>query len=115
MLVKDLKKINLLLSSCLTTLLGAIVNIIPDLTIRQICNPLAIIISFGISTFTLNWIKSFCNKKIIKNNLIEIEEIKQQIPECSTTSAKDKLESEIEKLRSENSKLRRESSKLEFI
>jgi len=98
MLTKDLKKSGLFISGLLTLFFEALSNLIPQLVLRQILNPISILAAVGISTFIIHKIKQYCNNLIIKNNEDRIKELSSAV--------------EVEKLKEENFRLRKENSKI---
>jgi hypothetical protein len=101
MVEKDLRKVSLILSSSLTTVTEAAVNLIPNISYRQLLNPIAIIISVSASVFITHKIKCYsCNLIIINNN----EELKN----CNDPER-------IKKLQDEITTLNRRKSKLDFL
>jgi hypothetical protein len=98
---KDLKKINLVLSSSLTLTLEAGINIISNTSYRQVLNPIAILVSFFLGFVVTHQIKCYSCNLLIKNNNEEISQ--------ATNPAK------IIELQKENSRLKKTKSKLELF
>ena len=97
---KDLKRINVILTSSLTLFLEALINAISSILIRQILSPIAVLISFFIAFFITHRIKCYSYSLMIKRN--EEEAYKISDPK------------EIEALLKQNSTLRKGKSKLEL-
>ena len=98
---KDLKKLNLILSSSITTTLETLINLISNPLYRQILNPLGVLCAILIAFSITHQIKTYSIDLIIKNNEEEI-----------TKSSDPK---EIERLKRENTKIKRSKHKLEFF
>jgi len=98
---KDLKKINLVLSSSLTLTLEATINLISSTSYRQILSPVAILVSFFLGFVITHRIKCYSCNLMIKNNNEEISQ-----------SANPLKKAELQK---ENSRLKKTKSKLELF
>lgn len=97
MLTKDLKRFGLFISGLLTTFFESLVNLVSNLGIRQILNPITILFAVCIATYIIHWIKRSSNNLLIKNNEDRVMEIGTDHIESK------KLRNDIFKLRNENS------------
>lgn len=114
MLYKNLKKFYLLVSTGLTTFFEALINLIDKPQIRQILNPIAILIAICISILGIYLLKCFSINKLIKNNLEEIAElaiIQEHVPEKDTL----KILAQINKCKVDNLKLKKDKSKIDLF
>jgi hypothetical protein len=108
MVQKDLKKINLILSTSLTTTFEALINLIKEPAFRQIFNPLVILLSILISFFITHKIKGFSHGLIIKNN-------EEEIKELSNNNLSPDILVRINALKTENYNLKRAKSKIDLF
>ncbi len=114
MLYKNLKKFYLLVSTGLTTFFEALINLIDKSQIRQILNPIAVLVAICISILGIYLLKCFSINKIIKNNQEEIAElmiIQVHVPEKDI----DKISAQIHRCRVDNLKLKKDKSKIDLF